>query len=412
MEAVKKVNEMIEIDDGVHTPFHKLYGDKKTRITYQRKDFVDYTLMSIITALIVYLAYGADNLIGKIGIALCVILNISFIIRHGMEFTTPIIFKRPQDVFFMLMYKIQNIKIAYYLGLAFLLLENYLIYLTPNLPHKIEFTHSFALYLFYIHLGIITAYRTVILIAHLIKKEHVKAVLMDTAWKTHLKKQPSVVLEIVHAYFTGVLTHILLIAPWYLVISYFNFSIIILPIACVLNILVFRRALDDFNVWYYRDHWLGHNSELEFVYLHGTHHDAIPSGLIGVSGNGHLEGFLRHSIGGPIQFFNPIITFLLYTTDIQRDIALHQYIPGVFPKSTKEFHKIHQHSIHHFGKLKPYGFGINLNQPDIPEKIIKQFKIVPESLRHSSKLDEELNGFEWDNQKHKWFLELFDKYQK
>jgi len=293
---------MIEIDDEVHTPFHKLYGKKRTRITYQRRDFVDYTLMSIITALVVYLAYGADNLIGKIGITLCVILNISFIIRHGMEFTTPIILKRPQDVFFMFMYKIQNIKIAYYFGLAFLLLENYLIYLTPNLPHKTEFTHSAALYLFYIHLGVITTYRTAILVAHLIKRDHVRAVLMDTAWKTNLKKQPSVVLEIFHAYFTGVLTHILLIAPWYLVISYFNFSIIILPIACVLNILVFRRALDDFNVWYYRDHWLGHNSEFEFIYLHGTHHDAIPSGLIGVSGNGHLEGFLRHSIGGPIQF--------------------------------------------------------------------------------------------------------------
>jgi hypothetical protein len=406
------MNDMHELNETESSSFHKLYGAKQTRITYQKKDFLDYTLMSIFTGLIIYFSYGSESLMAKIGIFLCLLLNISFVIRHGFEFSLPAIFKRPQDVLYMFIYKIQNIKLEYYFALGFLVLENYLISLTANLPHKVELTHKIALYLFFIHFTLITIYRTVILIAHLHKKEHVREVLMDTAWKAHLIRQPSIILEIFHAYFTGILTHILLIAPWFIIISYFNFSIIFLPVACALNIFIFRKALEHFSVWYYRDHWLGHNSEIEFLYLHGSHHDAIPSGLIGVSGNGHIEGFLRHTIGGPIQFFNPLITFLLYTTDIQRDIALHQYIPGVYRKTTREFHGVHQHSIHHFGKLKPYGFGLNLNQPNIPEEIVKQFKIIPDSLKNSAKLDEQLNGFEWDNPKHKWFLELFDKYQK
>ena len=40
-------------------------------------------------------------------------------------------------------------------------------------------------------------------------------------------------------------------------------------------------------------------SEVEFVYLHGTHHDAIPCALIGVGENGHLEGVFRQIIGFP-----------------------------------------------------------------------------------------------------------------
>src|SRR5262249_28348925 len=136
-------------------------------------------------------------------------------------------------------------------------------------------------------------YRTVILIAHLAKRELVREVLMQTPWQRTIKAKTNMTLEILHAYGTGVLTHIVLLAPWYMVIKYSRFSVIFLPVVCLINVIVHLKWMQRYNGWFYRDHWLGHNSELEFVYLHGTHHDAIPSGLIAVSENGFLEGFLR-----------------------------------------------------------------------------------------------------------------------
>lgn len=86
----------------------------------------------------------------------------------------------------------------------------------------------------------------------------------------------SIYLEMFQGYFTGILTHLILISPWYFTISHFKFSIILLPFACVANLLVSKKVIKNLNSWYYRDHWLGHNSEFDFIYLHGSHHDALP----------------------------------------------------------------------------------------------------------------------------------------
>ena len=46
---------------------------------------------------------------------------------------------------------------------------------------------------------------------------------MQSIWKKRLDRQPSIVFEIFHAYCTGLLTHLVLVAPWYLVITHANF---------------------------------------------------------------------------------------------------------------------------------------------------------------------------------------------
>jgi hypothetical protein len=167
-----------------------------------------------------------------------------------------------------------------------------------------------------------------------------------------------------------------------------------------------------YNLWFYRDHWLGHNSELEFVYLHGPHHDAIPCGLIGVSGNGFLEGLLRHSLGNPMALYGPVAAFLLYTFEVVTDINSHQYIPGVFPKMPRKFHEHAQHSTHHYGRLEPYGVALRIDQAGgLGGKKWLRFLYPPE-LRTSYLLDTQLTEFQWDNARHRRFLELFDKYQK
>jgi len=394
-----------------HSHFHRLFGAKKTRISYQKKDFLDYALMIIISAFVVLAVYGSNNVMSLVGVSLCAFMFVTFLIRHGVEFRVPVILKSPRDIIYTVIYKILNIKFMYIVAVTVLLLENFLIYFTPDLPHNTELMRKISFYLFYLHFIVITFYRTVILIAHLKKKDHVAEVLGQTAWKRFITKRSGVSMNILHAYFTGILTHMILIAPWYVVITYFNFSIIFLPVICAINIIISMNFIKVINAWFYRDHWLGHNSEFEFIYLHGSHHDAIPSGLIGVAGNGFLEGFLRHVLAFPNPFFNPVIASLVYTFEIKQDIDTHQFIPGIFPKSSREFQEVNQHSVHHFGRLQPYGFGMKLDQTNTSEEFKSAFKRLPDELVNSAKLDEILTDFEWDNAGHRRYLDLFDRYQ-
>ena len=235
---------------------------------------------------------------------------------------------------------------------------------------------------------------------------------MQTPWRRVIREDTNMTLEIVHAYCTGVLTHIILIAPWYLVIMHARFSLIFLPAVCLINVMVHRQWAKAFNAWFYRDHWLAHNSESEFVFLHGTHHDAIPSGLIAVAENGFLEGFMRFSIGSPLAFYNPLISFLIFSSDVHGDIKLHQYIPGIFPKLPRRIMEVFQHARHHYGELEPYGIAIKVDQPGSSNNYENTFKGLPGELRNSGRLDEELTGFKWDNPTYRKILSLWDQYQK
>jgi hypothetical protein len=342
---------------------------------------------------------------------LCAFMVAMFPLRHGLLLKMPILFERPQDVVSAMIHKLQNIKPQYFVALGLLLLENYVIYLTPGLPHKTALMHTIALYAFYGHFALICLYRTAILIVHLSRRELVREILMQSFWKTTLQKQPSVALEIVHAYATGMLTHIVYLVPWYLVIMHLQFSLVLLPLTAIAAFAIQRSFVKVINDWFYRDHWLSHNAELDFVYLHGPHHDAIPSGLIAVAGNGFLEGVLRGTIAFPTPFFNPIMAALFYTADVKIDIDSHQYIPGMFPKIARGFYEVAHHATHHFGRAEPYGFAINLAQPGISDETKKIFRILPDELKHSISLDEQLTGYEWDNSHHRWFLALVDKYQ-
>ncbi len=390
--------------------FHKLYGLKKPRVTYYEKDFLDYVLMMFLSALVVGFSYGFGHAVSIVGLALCAFTLVVFIIRHGIELGVPLILRRPQDVLYIFVYKLQNLRPMYFIALGLLLLENVLIAATPNLPHHVELMRTVALYLFYIHFISITVYRTAILIDHLAKKELVREVLMQTAWKRVINEKTNIALEIVHAYCTGLLTHIVLIAPWYLVITYSSFSVIFLPVGCVINIIVHLKWWQGYNAWFYRDHWLGHNSELEFIFLHGTHHDAIPSGLIAGTETGFLEGFLRFAIGWPVSFYNPVISFLACTYDVKTDIDMHQYIPAVFPRISIRMMEVIQHSTHHYGSIEPYGVGVKVDLPGVSEDLKKVFARVPDGLKNSARLDEELTDFKWDNPTHRRILNLYEKY--
>ena len=390
--------------------FHKLYGTRQPRAVYYKRDFLDYVLMIALSGLVVVLTYGFRHVMSIVGVALCAFVLAMFVVRHGIELRFPVILRRPQDVLSMFVYKLQNLSLPYLVALGLLLLENVLIAATPNLSHHVETMRNVALWLFYVHFLAITAFRTVILIDHLRKKEMVRDVLMQTAWKRVIDENTNITLEIVHAYCTGLLTHIILIAPWYLVIGYSKFSLIFLPVVCVIDVVIHLKWMKAINAWFYRDHWLGHNSEFEFVFLHGTHHDAIPSAMIAVAENGLLEGFLRLSMGTPVSFYNPVMSFLITTLEVKMDMEAHQYIPGVHPRLPMKVMEVSQHSTHHYGSIEPYSFGIKVDQPGATEEYQKLFSGLPDELRNSAKLDEELTGFKWDNPTHRRTMSLYDKY--
>lgn len=392
--------------------FHRLYGVKKPRVHYYAKDFADYALMIALAALVAVASYGLRSGMAIASLAASAFMLVVFALRHGVEASVPLIVRRPQDVLFMLVYKLQNLRPWYLIAIGVLLLQNIVISLTPGLPHHADWMRTAGLALFYIHFLSITLYRTVILVAHLRKKELVREVLMQSPWKRVINEKTNITLEIVHAYCTGLLSHILLIAPWYLVIRYFDFSLILLPVVCAASVFIHVKWMTTYNEWFYRDHWLGHNSELEFVFLHGTHHDAIPSALIAVADSGLLEGFLRFAMASPVAFYNPLIAFLIFMFDVKSDVDMHQYIPGVYPRLSRRILEVFQHSTHHYGRLDPYGVSMKVDQPNIADDFKKRFARFPETLRNSFRLDEELTGLEWDNPTHLSILGLWDKYEK
>jgi len=397
-----------------HDPaeFHKLYGTKQPRAVYFERDFIDYTLMLALTGTIIGASYGLGHFMAKLGLALCAAMWTAFIIRHGVEFKAPVIWRKPLEALYIFVYKIRNLKPVYFVAVGLLLTENLLIAATPTFPHHVEAMRRTVLYLFYAHFLIITAFRTAILIGHLRKKELVREVLMQTPWKRVVREDTNITLEILHAYCTGLLTHIITMAPWYLVLVYSRFSAVLLPVMAVVSVMVHLKWSKVFNAWFYRDHWLGHNSEFDFIFLHGPHHDAIPSGMIAVSENGLLEGFMRFTIGAPISFYNPFISFLLYTIEVAMDMRGHQYIPGVFPRMSREVMERFQHSTHHYGPLEPYSIASRLDRAnDDPNSKTAYEFWIPEEVRNSIALDEELTGFKWDNPTYRRTLSLWDKYQ-
>ena len=389
--------------------FHKLYGTQKRRTNYQEKDFLDYLFMLVICQVLIVIGFGPMHPMTWAGAAVCVFMAITFPINHGLGFKVPVVLHSPQDVIFLIIHKIQNIKAPYFMAIALLVAENVIIHYTPDWPHHVDWMRRLAIGLFWLHVTIITVYRTTIFIAHMRKREHIREILLQSAWKGRVGTPGRTTLSVIHAYMTGLLTHMVYLVPWYLVLTHVNYSLVLAPATIALAFLIQKINVKTLNDWFYRDHWLSHNSEFDFIYLHGVHHDAIPSGMIAVAGNGPLESLVRSAIAFPIPFYNPLPATLFYTFDVKSDIDMHQYIPGVFPKLPKDMLAVMQHSLHHFGRLEPYGFAINLDLP-ITEEVKKRTKLLPDELKYSIRLDQELNGYVWDNPKFRWYMDLVERY--
>jgi hypothetical protein len=377
--------------------YHQQHGIQSVRMIYKNSDFTDYALMTIFTFMTAQISYGEDNEITHFTKLLSIYMISAFYYRHGAKLHLPYVLRHPQEVFYSAYHKIRNIHIPTILSLAAMLIENKIVHSTPTIIdyHYSENIKNISIASIYLHLGLISSYRTVVLVDHLIKNDLVRNILKDSKWNKVLGKRNNSVFEIIHAYLTGVLAHLMSIAPWYFVMTTFKRSVLVYPLIMVLEKYLAPWRLLTVNSWYYRDHWLSHHSAFDFVYLHGPHHDAIPSGLLAVDESGFLESFLKSVIGYSNVYMSPLHIPKLFTKSIYMNINNHQYIPGIFPYARDNVANGHHHAQHHYLNLKPIGIAFeNLNIPAI-----------------SVEFDQQVNGFNPQTKIWDWFKRTTEHYE-
>src|SRR5262245_1411328 len=98
--------------------------------------------------------------------------------------------------------------------------------------------------------------------------------------------------------------------------------------------------------------------------------------------------------------------------EIPLDMRVNQAIHGVFPKLHKSTLERFQHSTHHYGPLEPYSNASRFDRAGASADSKKSFESwIPDEVRNSIQLDEELTGFKWDNPTYRRTLTLWDRYQ-
>lgn len=240
---------------------------------------------------------------------------------------------------------------------------------------------------------LITVFRLVILVAHLLRADVVRDVLERSTQKS-LIRVFSIPNHIVHAFVTGMVAHLSVVAPcvlffmWtnptnlretLLLTGYVLWTVIAKPLR-KRGILEKPGILSHRLV--YENHKIAHQSRFFFAVFHGHHHDAIPSALIGSAGG---TGFFEN-VDRALTWLEPITSVVAkqfgWAWGIAFDMVVHQYIPGVFPFAKITIIGRAHHVTHHFGSALPLG-------------LIYDSYIEPKDLE---------NGYKPDNVVTRWFL--------
>jgi len=367
-------------------------GKTTTKMIYSKHDFTDYTIMLVLSQMLLICIFGQEHIFSQAGFFIAGFLFFMFILRRGVSIKYPHIFNLP-ELFRLMVYKFTNFRLMVAYQIASLFVEQIIIRVTPQLPHYKDEVQQMSLYLFYLSFIVITIFRTIILFCHLFNATHVLEFLQKTGWKKVMgSTTPAAIFDIFHGYCTGVLSHIFVVANWFLVIHYFEHSLLLLPFRVyICHKLYIKFEDEDLNSWYYRDHWLGHHSAIDFIYLHGPHHDAIPISLISAAETGPLEALMRHIMGHPESYTPPLYAFYIFTKTLIRVMVGHQYVPGIFPYSASIIQYGVHHVEHHYLQMRPLANGID------PKKC--------KSSSHDTTIDTTLDSYNPENATWKWFCE-------
>jgi len=55
---------------------------------------------------------------------------------------------------------------------------------------------------------------------------------------------------------------------------------------------------------------------------------------------------------------------------------------------------------------------MSVEQPGANPEYVRKLKYLPEELKNSIRIDEQLDGFQWNNRMHAEYLELVSRYEK
>ena len=240
---------------------------------------------------------------------------------------------------------------------------------------------------------LITLFRLVILVAHFLRANVVHEVLERSTQK-NLIKVFSIYNHIVHAFVTGMVAHLSVVAPCVLFFMWtdptnLREALLLTGFAiwtAIARPLRKRGILEKPGILshrlVYENHKIAHQSRFFFSVFHGHHHDAIPSALIGSAGG---TGFFEN-VDRALTWLEPMTSIIAkqlgWTWGIAFDMVVHQYIPGVFPFAKVTIIGRAHHVTHHFGSALPLG-------------LIYDGYIEPRDME---------NGYKPDNVVTRWFL--------
>jgi hypothetical protein len=319
---------------------HSIQGVPKTRMTYSRHDFTDYALMLVLCVCVTLVSFGQAHTFTLMTTIMSVFLLFAFAFRHGASYRGCVLLAEPMELIRLLGYKLNNVRPCTFICITTLCVEQGIIDSTPSWSHMSDVYSTFCLEIFHYSFWTITAVRGIIFLAHVWQHDQVFTFLASTRWRKELGSDDggSVLrrlLDLLQAFTTGVLCHILAVAPLYMSIAHLHHSVVLAPLrVCVDAVCLWWFWQIDFNDWLYRDHWICHHQQLAFIYLHAPHHDALPVSLMAAHDTGMLEGFLRFSVGLPDTYCSPVLACPLFSVQVLADMVFHQYVPGVFPYST------------------------------------------------------------------------------
>ncbi|MGZ8862984.1 MAG: hypothetical protein ACXW5J_22635 [Thermoanaerobaculia bacterium] len=240
---------------------------------------------------------------------------------------------------------------------------------------------------------IVTLFRIVILVAHLLRASVVREVLERSTQKSTIRVF-SITNHIFQAFVTGMVAHLSVVAPCVLFFMWtdptnLREALLIAGFAiwtAIARPLRKRGILEKPGILshrlVYENHKIAHQSRFFFAVFHGHHHDAIPSALIGSAGG---TGFFEN-VDRALTWLEPMTSIVVkqfgWAYGIAFDMVVHQYIPGVFPFAKITVIGRAHHVTHHFGSALPLG-------------LIYDGYIEPRDME---------NGYKPDNVLTRWFL--------
>ena len=331
------------------------------KMTYSCADGPDYFVMMLTVVGLSRVCFADSLLLQAWMCGSCVFLALFFLLHHGCSIACPLLFSNPVAALRAVKYHVQDVDPSFYARLAVVIMEHVFVANTPFLWHGSERISQFGHALWSVHFAACTIFRSRILAEHLWHQDHVRTFLKTSNFSRHVTTKRLFPLQIMQAYFTGIVCHLCLLMPWYATIMWRRQSVWLLPVNMAIDWYHRRYSRHNGLESYYREHWLGHHSRLHFLYLHGMHHDALPCALMATNDTGALEGFLRALNGttvGPCRqtwYVPHELQFVHQTRAVLNDIILHQYIPSVYPYSRLIVARENHHVEHHYLALHPIG---------------------------------------------------------